>query len=189
MVYLPTLATTYARVDDYASLAGTVEGTLASGLSIQIPEGRPLYDLYEQLTFGHLHTVNQVVALRVISLASLVALAFFLSWYLRKLGAGLWAVVLVPLFVVVMPPLALYQTWASLSPYALAGLVSAAGALLVDRALSSPEHRWRYLAGASGCVLVAAAVYQPAATYFWVFAGARFILVPANPRSRWTTSR
>jgi hypothetical protein len=185
VVYLPTLATTYARVDDYASLAGAINGTLANGLAVQIPEGRPLYDLYEQLTFGHLATVGQVVALRVISLAALVALAFLLSWYLRKLGAGLWAAVLVPLFVVVMPPLALYQTWASLSPYALAGLVSAVGSLLADRAMSRPARRWSYLAGATACVLVAAAIYQPAAVYFWVFAAARFILVPAFPRARW----
>lgn len=184
-VFLPTLVTTYARVDDYASLTAAIDGDLASQMDVQIPEGRPLYDLYEQLTFGHLHTVSQVVALRVISLVALVALAFFLSWYLRKLGAGLWAAVLVPLFVVVMPPLALYQAWASLSPYALAGLVSGAGSLLADRAMSRPEHRWPYLAGAAGCVLVAAAVYQPAAAYFWVFAGARFILVPATPRARW----
>jgi len=34
-------------------------------------------------------------------------------------------------------------------------------------------------------VLVAAAVYQPAAVYFWVFAAGRFILVPATPRARW----
>ena len=184
-VFLPTLVTTYARVDDYASLTAAIDGDLASQMDVQIPEGRPLYDLYEQLTFGHLHTVSQVVALRVISLVALVALAFFLSWYLRKLGAGLWAAVLVPLFVVVMPPLALYQAWASLSPYALAGLVSGAGSLLADRAMSRPEHRWPYLAGAAGCVLVAAAVYQPAAAYFWVFAGARFILVLATPRARW----
>ncbi len=39
-------------------------------------------------------------------------------------------------------------------------------------------------ASATDCVLVAAAVYQPAATYFWVFTGARLILVPAAPRSR-----
>ena len=184
-VYLPTLATTYARVDDYATMAGAIDGSLASGLAVQIPEGRPLYDLYEQLTFGHLHTVGEVVGLRVISLVALLALAFLLSKYLRKLGAGLGPVVLVPLFVVVMPPLALYQTWASLSPYALAALVSAAGSLLTDRGISLPEHRWRYFAGATACVLVAAAIYQPAAAYLWLFAGARFILVPATPRNRW----
>ena len=159
----------FAISDDYPDFFFGTSGTHPEK---RIIEGRPLYALIGYLFTWLATDLEDLRWIRFLGVVGIAALAWSLFRALAYAGHSRFQSFCMGAIVGCSLPFQLSAAWATIAPWPYAAAISGLSTLLADRAFD--EHcRGRKLALAAGAVfflLVALAIYQPIAMFFWVFA-------------------
>ena len=194
-MFLPVLTVRYAFSDDYPLLWMAVSGRPngvfgASVFNGYAAGGRPLGGLLYSWFFAAAGSIDGVVFIRLFAVASIVALALLLHWALVRARIGRTVAALISVLLCSMPAFQLYAAWATLACAPLAALLAGGASMLAMAPADASMRRVAArLAGATGLLLGALLIYQPAAMLFWVFLAIALVGARDEPRAAWRTTR
>jgi hypothetical protein len=174
-IFLPTLIVPYAFSDDYPYLQMAVGLGPSPWLGKNVIDGyavngRPFAGVLEQIVFSAAGTIDNLRFVRLLAVVGIVALALLLHWALIRAGIRRTFAALIAVLVCSMPAFQIYGSWAVLffAPYA--ALLAGGASLLSVAAVDGPRRLvMDRTVAATGMLLAALLIYQPAAMFFWVF--------------------
>jgi hypothetical protein len=174
-MFLPTVVVSYAFSDDYPILAmadglGSSPWFGNSIIDAAAVNGRPFAGVLDTFFFSAAGTIDNLRFVRLFAVIGIVALALALHWALVRSGIRRGFAALIAVLVCSMPAFQVYGSWAVLFVSPWAALLGGCASLLAVRATDGPRNlRPDRLVGATGLLIAALLIYQPAAMFFWVF--------------------
>jgi hypothetical protein len=182
-IYLPVVVVPYLFMDDYTLFAwqhgfgGSIWQTAAQG-------GRPMEGLLLLGSFSAVHDINGLRLVRFVALVGAALLGLLFFYALRRSGFNRWLSMGASVSVVSLPSVQVYVSWTVLAFAPYAAILAGLAALLAGSALGhGPRTAFGRRAEATGLLLCALLIYQPAAMFFWVFTAVR-LLRPSESLSR-----
>ena len=179
--FAPVLTTDYGYKDDYVRL---VEGPRGWPVKKMFTEGRPINALITTFLLQGVTDVEHLRYLRLVGVLGIVLLTWCVARMLSLAGRNRFQCVCVAVIMGTALPFQVYAARADCALFPYAALAAGLAFLLSERAFESHRRRlqWLLAAGASLALLVALAVYQPAAMFFWVFAAVTLLKPKTTPR-------
>jgi len=181
VLYLGTITEHYGLRDDYSILReaheepGKVTGWCAS-------QGRPLYGLVLEATFGELEGLDDLPLARALT-AVAVGVVSLLGWAaFRRAGWTATGSFAFAALLSVLPAAQIDVSWAVCFPHVLAAVAGMAAFLVAD------AERWRRRAGGAVLVACGALFYQPHALLYVAPVAAGLVArrhEPVAARARW----
>ncbi|MDI2089898.1 glucosyltransferase domain-containing protein [Commensalibacter oyaizuii] len=166
--YSPLILQTFAVTDDY-SLVEIGINKAGSLLSWDIANGRPLYGILQNLIQDHMNTIERLSWLRGFSIVVTVMFCIFIHRFLLykiQISSQIFKDFL-PVFLAFIPPIVVYNAWASCSFFMIAVLCSGCAYyyLFDDNRVTSVARFF----GATTILLCSFLIYQPAGMAFIYF--------------------
>src|SRR5262245_24950591 len=185
LCYGSVVVSSYGFSDDYVFLLGVVKGELPG--AVAIPGGRPVYAALMALGFGPLRDIGDLRYLRLAAVIGVLLLAFFVYLTLVSKGWPPYRALALAVVVLALPSSQVYAAWATAGLQVWATLASYMSFRQTERALASPSgtRATRATAFAVLWLLIAFAIHQSAAMYYWVFAAAALFA----PETTWDAVR
>ncbi len=174
-IFLPAVIVPYAFSDDYADLWMVVSGEPSAQFGKNVLDasaitGRPFSGLLITWFFKAAGTIENLRFVRLFAVLTIVALALLLHLALVRSRIKPALAALIAVLVCSLPAFQVYGSWAVLFSSPLAALLAGGASLFVVAAIDGPRELVRdRLVGATGLLLAALLIYQPAAMFFWVF--------------------
>jgi hypothetical protein len=171
--FLPVVRGRYAFSDDYPLLFIFSRGGSSSWFGnvekYYVTAGRPISAFVYDVVYSTAGTIDNLRFVRFLGVAGIMALGIVLHSALVRSGVRTIVAALFALVICTLPPFQVIASWAVLfvSPYA--ALLSGGASFLIENAVRARHRLALRLLSASGLLLAALLVYQPAAMFFWVF--------------------
>lgn len=187
-IYLLPVSLDYGMRDDYSIIRETHEepGTVLRFVGSQ---GRPLYGVLLELSYRHIHSVDDLVWLRLISAFFVSIFSFMLFRQLQRFGWPTWEAVSVALLVIYLPAVQITISWAVGWAWSIPPILAILGFGSAEQALAHKTlSRTWHIIFALVLYVLATAIYQPG-TLFAVVVLAALLLSPTVIMSRAETIR
>lgn len=167
-IYFPLVSQYFIMTDDYAMLDVAIHHSKTL-LEWDITNGRPLYGLFQYFLQCFMMTVPAFSWLRLFSIISTIILCCFLHHFLSskvKVKSANFTLY-IPIFIVFVPAIVVYNAWASCFVYVTSILLSG----LAYYCIFDENRKTTFLRFIVGLVLLISAffIYQPAAMLFLYF--------------------
>ncbi|MFN1150007.1 glucosyl transferase GtrII family protein [Serratia liquefaciens] len=169
LVYCPTILFNYAFSDDWSTLEAVFSG-VGSPFQWDIQSGRPLYAVARHFGFMLVHSMNDLVYLRIFTMISIMALSLYLFLFVdgRLIFDSQLTRATFPLLICFIPALQVYSAWATCFPFVLSILLSG-----FSYSILIPKNKKTSIARCFFSVIMlwlAFSIYQPTAMSFLFFA-------------------
>ena len=162
------LSTSFGALDDYTFLHNAILHGYGTR-NLLIAAGRPVNGLLLQAGFGVAGSIENLTYLRAVTLVGIWLLSLGLYYVARRNGVAVVTALAIGCGIVLSPSFIVYAVWAQHFTTPVAGLIG-----LYSGYLSTPAsghgrgRRAPKLLVASGLLVFAMLIYQPAALFFWV---------------------
>ncbi|PWT99635.1 MAG: hypothetical protein C5B53_05145 [Candidatus Melainabacteria bacterium] len=180
--FLPVLRQDYAFCDDFYYLARSIraEDWLLAVVREALLQGRPVDGLVIDLSFLFIHTVGNLVWLRLAGTVGAACLAFCSYRLLANTGWTRLQAFCLALCLATVPALQVYISWAVASSHVFPALAAYFAVLLTERA-ANKGFKIPLMLAAIICMFLSVGFYQPSAMFFWVFAAILLFKPVENP--------
>lgn len=173
--YSSVLTNDYGFSDDYFD---TVPGN--SELVVEkrmVREGRPLYALVSKVILSEGRHVEDFKWGRLIGIIGIALLAFTMYRMLIRAGWNRSQSFCAGVILCTTLPFQVYASWATTNVFPFAALASSCAFLLADKVRERKDCRGKCLlaVGAIFMLVIGTSIYQMAAMFFWVVAGATML--------------
>ena len=181
LCFAPVLTTDYGYLDDYSQL---FEGPHGRQVQKIFRAGRPINALITMLFLQVATDIEHLRYIRLVGVLSIALLAWCVFQTLARTGWSRFQSACVAVIMCTTLPFQVYAAWATCAPYPLAALAAGLAFLLCECAFETRRRRskWLLAAGAILVLVLAHAIYQPAAMFFWVFAAVVLLKPDTTPR-------
>lgn len=123
--YSPVFLSSYGFSDDFSTLF-SANFAHTNFIKWDVMSGRPLYAALRYYTENKITNLYELKYLRIISISSIVMMAFFLYIFFKKteMFDSKLAIISTPLFIIFLPSVMLYGAWATCFPYVTSIILS-----------------------------------------------------------------
>jgi hypothetical protein len=163
-VYAGAVLLNYAFLDDYSLLDGSLYDPqyIYEGLAAQ---GRPLNGLILRAAFQLAGGIGNLRWVRTATIVGVAVMGWMFYLAASRAGWGRPRAAMLAGIACVLPPMQVYVGWTTCIPVPIAGILSAAAAIITGWALDRPG-RWPWLIVPPIFIAVSASIYQPMAVVF-----------------------
>ena len=167
--FASVLLSDYGYWGDYSRL---VEGPQGWQVKRSYLEGRPINALIASLALQWMTDVEHLRPARLVAVLSIALLAYCVFRTLTVAGWSPFQSLCVAVIMGTALPFQVWMPYVECALFPFAALAAGLAFVLGERAFESRRRRSRWLLAAVAvlALLVALAIYQPAAMFFWVFA-------------------
>lgn len=188
LIYSICFLVPYGMTDAYTKLYESIHGTLWYDDLVTIEGGRPFLALLTDVSFGQLHSYEDLRFLAVVSILGIIVLAWELHQTLLFAGVGKYPAVIIPVLICVAPAFQVYASWAVCAYYPYTAALAGIALVTVEQGHRSASLKTKLTSSGAGFILFLSAllIYQPAAMMYWVFAAIFILTGRANFRATWS---
>ncbi len=162
------LSTSFGALDDYTFLHDAILRGFGTR-NLLIGAGRPINGLLLQAGFRGASSIENLTYLRAVTLVGIWLLGLGFYYVARRNGVAVVTALAIGCGVVLSPSFNVYAVWAQHFTMPVAGLIGLySGYILTPASGYGRDGRAPKLLVASGLLVFAMLIYQPAALFFWV---------------------
>lgn len=167
-MYFPLISEHFAITDDYSAIGFALDHSKGL-LDWDIRNGRPVYGIFQYLMQPFMMSVPKLSWLRFFTIISTIVLCCFIYKFilLKVKISSQYFISYLPLFIVLLPPIVVYNAWSVCFVYVLSILLSGIAYYYIYNDNRETTIR-RFVAGVI-ILICAFLIYQPTAMMFLYF--------------------